>query len=321
MTESRIGDASATPRLAAFREEIRSVYPQEAPPSVIAANMADLQWDVSEEDLTKLQADWPNCVQVLQTSAKTGQNVHEAFEQLSLAVQEREHRLRRAQREAALQLSSNQESTQNCARCRLAQCFASCTVFVFASLVRVLHVICSDAFVVVAMSAPQAHSAPAAELQRQMATAAAQQGARAAADRARTGFFEVQAYISENPTSLKILCFCSGLALIAFSLLGLFNPFDINIIPKESWLRACGDLQGTLFRKAYFLASQTGRSLFYLYVGTMTLLLLPGGILDFFNRIIGIALCVLAMLMLARDWCAPLCCKDSYNQMGSGSQV
>eukprot|EP00439_Symbiodinium_sp_Y106_P067047 s4767_g11.t1 len=192
------------------------------------------------------------------------------------------------------------------------------------------------------MSAPQAHSAPAAELQRQMATAAAQQGARAAADRARTGFFEVQAYISENPTSLKILCFCSGLALIAFSLLGLFNPFDINIIPKdqlcnlynvffgviicvcdgkESWLRACGDLQGTLFRKAYFLASQTGRSLFYLYVGTMTLLLLPGGILDFFNRIIGIALCVLAMLMLARDWCAPLCCKDSYNQMGSGSQV
>ncbi|CAE6927362.1 unnamed protein product [Symbiodinium sp. CCMP2592] len=68
---------------------------------------------------------------------------------------------------------------------------------------------------------------------RQMATAAAQQGARAAADRARTGFFEVQAYISENPTSLKILCFCSGLALIAFSLLGLFNPFDINIIPKD----------------------------------------------------------------------------------------
>ncbi|CAE6927398.1 unnamed protein product [Symbiodinium sp. CCMP2592] len=260
------------------------------------------------------------------------------------------------------------------------------------------------------MSAPQAHSAPAAELQRQMATAAAQQGARAAADRARTGFFEVQAYISENPTSLKILCFCSGLALIAFSLLGLFNPFDINIIPKdqlcnlynvffgviicvcdgkalgfwvslqlpspslqESWLRACGDLQvrdpGTQkSRGAGALASaliswhpapfflrapssarltswparrvfagrpsrprvskagvlpETGRSFFYLYVGTMTLLardwLLPGGILDFFNRIIGIALCVLAMLMLARDWCAPLCCKDSYNQMGSGS--
>lgn len=65
---------------------------------------------MSEEDLKKLQADWPNCVQVgqeltrsaeaqgllfpfeslqvLQTSAVTGQNVHEAFEQLSLAVQD-----------------------------------------------------------------------------------------------------------------------------------------------------------------------------------------------------------------------------------------
>ncbi|CAE7737183.1 H-RAS [Symbiodinium sp. CCMP2456] len=123
-----LADRQTLDGLSAFREEIRSVYPQEAPPSVIAANMADLQWDVSEEDLKKLQANWPNCVQVLQTSAVTGQNVHEAFEQLSSAVQEREHRLRRAQREAALQLSSNQESTQNCARCRLAQCFASCTV-------------------------------------------------------------------------------------------------------------------------------------------------------------------------------------------------
>ncbi|CAE7298069.1 unnamed protein product [Symbiodinium pilosum] len=188
-------------------------------------------------------------------------------------------------------------------------------------------------------AAPQAYApaAAAADLQRQMAAAAAQQGARVAADRARSGFFEVQAYISENPTSLKVLCFCAGLALVGFSLLAIFNPFDFSIVPKDrlcniynvffglvicicdgkgSWLRACGDLQGNLFRKAYFLASQTGRSLFYVYVGSMTFLLLPGGILSFFNRVTGGALCVLALLMLALDWCGHLCGRDRYNQMG-----
>ncbi|CAE7444009.1 Ras85D [Symbiodinium natans] len=128
-----LADRQSLDGLSAFQEQIRSIHPEEAPPSVIAANMADLQrWDVSEEDLQRLQAGWPNCVQVLQTSAVTGQNVQEAFEQLCSAMQElqeREHRRqRRVQREAALQLSSSQQSTNNCARCRLAQCFASCTV-------------------------------------------------------------------------------------------------------------------------------------------------------------------------------------------------
>ncbi|CAE7497492.1 H-RAS, partial [Symbiodinium pilosum] len=123
-----LADRQTLEGLLAFRDELRSVYGEEVPPSVIAANMADLRWDVSEEDLRRLQTGWPNCVKVLETSAVTGQNVQEAFEQLCSAVQDHQQRQRRLQREAALQLSSSQQSTDNCARCRLAQCFASCAV-------------------------------------------------------------------------------------------------------------------------------------------------------------------------------------------------
>mmetsp|Transcript_58757 Transcript_58757/g.110065 ORF Transcript_58757/g.110065 Transcript_58757/m.110065 type:complete len:197 (-) Transcript_58757:84-674(-) len=189
------------------------------------------------------------------------------------------------------------------------------------------------------MSQAQAHSSPAAELQRQMATAAAQQGARAAADRARTGFFEVQAYISENPASVKVLCFCIGLALMLLSLLGLINPLGIAFQPKEtlcnlynflfgviiclcdgkeSWVRSCGDLQGKLFQRAFFLATQTGRSFFYLYVGSTTLLLLNGNwFWDMINIVIGSGLCFLALVMLFMRWCGHHCGQGSYGQMAS----
>ena len=46
---------------------------------------------------------------------------------------------------------------------------------------------------------------------------------------------------------------------------------------KEDWMKSCGDIQTKLFGRAFFLATQTGRALFYFYVGSMTILILPGG--------------------------------------------
>ncbi|CAJ1334974.1 unnamed protein product, partial [Effrenium voratum] len=128
----------------------------------------------------------------------------------------------------------------------------------------------------------QPHSAPAAELQRQMASAATETGVREVGARAKHGFFEVKAYIQENPSSIKIMSFVVGLVLIAFSILGCINPFQVAFQPKEylcnvynvlfgvvicicdgkeSWMRSCGDIQAKLFQKAFFLATQTGRAL------------------------------------------------------------
>ncbi|OLP77370.1 hypothetical protein AK812_SmicGene42568, partial [Symbiodinium microadriaticum] len=143
----------------------------------------------------------------------------------------------------------------------------------------------------------QGQNDPAADLQRQMATAAAQTGARAAAERGRAGVYEVTAYIQENPASLKTMCFCIGLLLMIFSIVTLINPFAVLFMPrhylaniynimfgviicicdgKESWMRNCGDVQAKLFQKAFILANPAGRAMFYIYVGTMTMLLVPG---------------------------------------------
>ena len=185
----------------------------------------------------------------------------------------------------------------------------------------------------------QAQSAPAAELQRQMATAAAQTGARAAADRARTGAYEITVYIQENPTSLKTLCFIIGLLLVIFSIVTLINPFAVLFMPrhylanvyniffgvvicicdgKESWMRSCGDVQAKLFQKAFILANPTGRAMFYIYVGTMTMLLVPGdGLWMIIYIILGSALCLLALIMLFLQYCGHLCGSRTYGQMSS----
>merc|ERR550537_609843 len=129
-----------------------------------------------------------------------------------------------------------------------------------------------------------------------MAKAAARQGARQAAGQAKAGFSEVKAYIFENPVSVKIMCFIMGLVIITFSILGCFSLFGADFKPseyltnvyniffgiiicicdgKESWMKNLCDVQAKIFTYCYCLATQTGRAIFYLYVGSMTLLLLP----------------------------------------------
>eukprot|EP00929_Paragymnodinium_shiwhaense_P074337 TRINITY_DN38030_c0_g2_i1.p1 TRINITY_DN38030_c0_g2~~TRINITY_DN38030_c0_g2_i1.p1 ORF type:complete len:210 (+),score=55.28 TRINITY_DN38030_c0_g2_i1:69-698(+) len=180
-------------------------------------------------------------------------------------------------------------------------------------------------------------SDPSVDLRNQMAAAAARQGANQAMDATKHGIFEVKAYIQENPTSVKVFCFMTGLILIVFSLLGCFNIFGGIVAPrqyltnvynvifgliicicdgKESWMKSCFDVQSKLFQYAFFLATQTGRALFYLYVGTMTLLVLPDSwFWSLLYIIIGGVLCLLAILMLIIQWCGGLCgCSKRYSQ-------
>merc|ERR1712232_196662 len=177
---------------------------------------------------------------------------------------------------------------------------------------------------------------PAADFQREVASAAARQAGQQAANKTLAGLTEIKGYIQENPTSVKVLCFFTGLVLMVFSSLGLFNIFGAAFEPKqyltnvynvffgflicvcdgkESWMKSCFDIQEKVFRYAYFLATQTGRAIFYIYIGSMTLLVLPD---NWFWKviyiIIGGVLCLLAMLMLIINWCGRFCgCDRSYS--------
>mmetsp|Transcript_74390 Transcript_74390/g.210496 ORF Transcript_74390/g.210496 Transcript_74390/m.210496 type:complete len:210 (-) Transcript_74390:22-651(-) len=172
----------------------------------------------------------------------------------------------------------------------------------------------------------QSHSSdPVANMQRQAAAHAAQAGVQHAASRARSGLMEIKMYIQENPASVKIACFVVGLILIVFSILGLFNIFNAALDPaeylgnvynvffgiiicicdgKESWMKSCWDVQAKLFQYAYVLATQTGRALFYFYIGSMTILILPDSFIwSVIYIVLGSLLCSLALLMLFIHWC------------------
>mmetsp|Transcript_60597 Transcript_60597/g.141154 ORF Transcript_60597/g.141154 Transcript_60597/m.141154 type:complete len:201 (-) Transcript_60597:128-730(-) len=170
---------------------------------------------------------------------------------------------------------------------------------------------------------------PVADMQRHMAAAMAQQGAQEATSRARGGIREIKVYIQENPLSLKVAGFVVGLVLIFFSILGVFNIFNAAFAPKEylqnvynvffgviicicdgkeSWMQSCGDVQAKLFRHVYALATQTGRALFYFYIGSITLMVLPDSLLwDIVYICIGGVLCLLALAMLFLQWCGGHC--------------
>jgi hypothetical protein len=65
------------------------------------------------------------------------------------------------------------------------------------------------------------------------------------------------------------------------------------------------DVQAKLFTVAYALATQTGRAIFYIYVGSMTMLLLPEDSTFWAVTycVIGGVLVLLALYMLIVDWC------------------
>jgi len=146
---------------------------------------------------------------------------------------------------------------------------------------------------------------------------AARNAASQGAQHAQAGFIEVRSYIRESHFSLQILCFCAALALLISSVLGMLNVFNAVFNPfqylhafwncvfaaiiivmdgKSQWF---GTMQTQLFSSASFLASHGGRALFYFYVGSKNLLVLPDAFLwKIVYVCIGSALCLISAIML-----------------------
>jgi len=150
---------------------------------------------------------------------------------------------------------------------------------------------------------------------------------------------DVHTYVQENPSLLRVislvvaaaLLFTSGLSLInvqniiAKPFEYLFSVYDalfaavIFIIEgKPEWFERCS-LQSMLFGRAAFLASQTGRAIFYLYVGTMNLYTLPHNWLWKLVYLgMGGGLCAVGVLtLLYRYGC---CCRAASNEVSSSSE-
>mmetsp|Transcript_106016 Transcript_106016/g.285166 ORF Transcript_106016/g.285166 Transcript_106016/m.285166 type:complete len:225 (-) Transcript_106016:130-804(-) len=150
---------------------------------------------------------------------------------------------------------------------------------------------------------------------------AACEAAASGADVVRHECFEVRAYIQENHGSLKVFCFCIALALLTTSVLSVVNIFKVAFQPfhylfsvynvifalaiaiidgKPEWYRRCGDVQRKLFSAAPILASHLGRACFYLYVGSINLVMLPDNRLWKLIYIgIGCSLCFVGGIMIA----------------------
>lgn len=152
-------------------------------------------------------------------------------------------------------------------------------------------------------------------------------------------------YVTHNPPSVKVCCFITGMALTGISIAALAMPgtsftpigylvslyhifFGLVICicdGKESWFQYLCNIQERLFSYCSVLATQTGRALFYFYVGSTTLFLLPSGFLfPVLYVIVGGSLTLLGLVMLCLDWCGETCCgpgqyRDMDRAAGAGS--
>jgi len=110
--------------LPSFREELLDVYHGDPPPCVLIANKADVdadQWAVTAEEAKSLEEQWRNCRGVFFTSAKTNQNVDQAFSFLMQVVhsQAASDRIRRSSvdRHAFTHVDYGCHSRSTCERC------------------------------------------------------------------------------------------------------------------------------------------------------------------------------------------------------------
>lgn len=179
-----------------------------------------------------------------------------------------------------------------------------------------------------ASSAQFATLDPGAQSARDVVIVAAQSAASQGATHAKNGFTEVRRYAQQNPDSVRAISFCIALALFVSSVLGIINVFDAVFKPhqylfslynvvfaaiiivadgKPEWFSKYWDAQGKLFGAAAFLGSQTGRAVFYFYVGSINLFMLPEAWLwKLIYVAIGVALCFNGALMLLDS--AGCCC-------------
>ncbi|CAJ1366097.1 unnamed protein product [Effrenium voratum] len=175
-------------------------------------------------------------------------------------------------------------------------------------------------------------------------SAAAQVG-QAALHGAQKGVVNLTIYVQHNPTIVKMLCCAVGLALSVISILSIvgvaqmsdaekwsardtlqtvytfvFGFVLILIDMKEDWANKYFGLQTKLFVYGNFLATYTGRALFYFYVGSISLFLLPTSeFWKFVYIILGGFLCVLGLLMLGLRYCS--CCCGTTPDVETGGTV
>ncbi|CAE7750013.1 unnamed protein product [Symbiodinium pilosum] len=123
---------------------------------------------------------------------------------------------------------------------------------------------------------------------------AALSGARMGAAAAQRGVVSLSIYVQHNPSGVKVFCCLAGLALSTISILSIVGVAQISdedhwtardslqnvytfifglviciIDMKEEWANKVFGLQSKIFLYCQFLASQTGRALFYFYVGLL----------------------------------------------------
>jgi len=149
--------------------------------------------------------------------------------------------------------------------------------------------------------------------------AAAAQNAHRALEILKEEAVEVRAYIAANHCSVRIFCFLVALALVASSVLGMINIFNLVFSPfqyligvynfffaltmvvldgESSWFRNCCDCRSRILHCFPFLATQPGRALLHFYVGTINIAMLPGGFLDIVFVAVGGSLILCSFLML-----------------------
>jgi len=148
----------------------------------------------------------------------------------------------------------------------------------------------------------------------------AQHGAERGAALAKTAAYAVHQHIQVSGWTVKGVALVVALVMLLTTIMGLINVFGAVFHPfeylqsvynflfavvivvmegKPEWFQSRGDLQRKLFAQAAFLASRTGRAIFYFYVGSINLFLLPD---SFIWKVIylgvGVSLCAVGILSL-----------------------
>eukprot|EP00434_Breviolum_minutum_P009792 symbB.v1.2.008623.t1/scaffold516.1/size216213/9 len=134
------------------------------------------------------------------------------------------------------------------------------------------------------------------------------------AELAKSAAIHIYLHAESSAWTVKGIAFVVSLVLFGVSVLSLFNACVIFIMEGPSEMDCqCGawdKLQRVLFSWAAFLSSRTGRALFYFFVGTLNMFMMPHDwlwTLIYFT--LGSALSFVGVLsLLDRYGCTTVCC-------------
>lgn len=178
---------------------------------------------------------------------------------------------------------------------------------------------------------------------KKAALAYGHEAANQAGNWAKSAAIHFYSHVEDSSWTVKGIALICGLALLCVEMLEIINPFKIvfeplnyllgvyNVCwaiiiiimegPTEMQCASCGTwqrLQKRLFGWAAFLASRTGRALFYFFVGSLNLCNLPTSWLwSMIQLVIAGALCFVGMLsFFDRYGCTGICCPTMHGHVG-----